>query len=87
MEQERFIEPTIEEAGAEGMIKNAMKELKELLDNPDSDLGVIKAGTDHLKELLESYPDKKDVFYLSAKTEVENLTAQALERIDSRLNA
>ncbi len=87
MEQERFIEPTIEEAGAEGMIKNAMLELKNLLDNPDSDLGVIKNGADHLKELFDNYPDQEDVFYTSAKTGVENLIAQALERVDSRLNA
>lgn len=87
MEQEKFIKPTIEEAGAEGMIKNAMLELKNLLENPDSGLEVIKAGADHLQELLDNYPNKEDVFYLSAKSEGENLINQALERVDSRMNA
>lgn len=87
MEKEKFIEPTIEEAGAEGMIRNAMLELKNLLENSDSDLGVIKTGADHLKELFESYPDKDDIFFTSARTEVENLIKQASERVESRFNA
>jgi len=87
MEKEKLIESTIEEAGDEGMLRTAMAELMELLSNPDSDLAVIKTGAEHLQKLLGNYSDKEDVFYLSAKAEVESLIAQALERVDSRLNA
>lgn len=68
----------------EGQINNAILELMELLGNVDADLVNIESGADHMQELLDNYPDKKDIFFLGIKSQAENLIRQARERVESR---
>lgn len=84
MEQEKFIEPTIEEAGQEGEIKKLVAVIEQQLrDINTTPLEQIKETTKNLKNLLENYSDKEEIFYLQA----EAVCQQAEELLESRQNA